>query len=89
MGAALPPVELVRVEDIYFVQDGHHRISVARAMGQTCIEAEVVVWQVARPLSWQPLAGARYRVWASTQQKLGAIVPSRIIWKPVAGEEIP
>lgn len=47
LGVALPLVELVQVGDIYFVRDGHHRISVARAMGQTEIEAEVRVWQVA------------------------------------------
>ncbi len=46
LGIALPLVELVQVGTIYFVRDGHHRISVARAMGQTEIEAEVRVWQV-------------------------------------------
>lgn len=48
----LPPVVLVQVGDIYFVRDGHHRISVARALGQIDIEACVTVWQVARPLPW-------------------------------------
>jgi hypothetical protein len=48
----LPPVELIRVGDVYFVRDGHHRISVARALGQLDIEAEVTVWQVAGPLPW-------------------------------------
>jgi hypothetical protein len=47
----LPPVELIQVGDIYFVRDGHHRISVARALGQKYIEAEVTAWQVAGPLS--------------------------------------
>ena len=46
LGIALPPVALVQVGNIYFVRDGHHRISVARALGQTEIEAEVRVWQV-------------------------------------------
>jgi hypothetical protein len=45
-GKALPPVELIQVGDIYFVLDGHHRISVARAMGQRDIEARVMVWRV-------------------------------------------
>ena len=40
---------LVQVGDVYFVCDGHHRISVARALGQLAIEAEVTVWQVAGP----------------------------------------
>jgi hypothetical protein len=36
------------------VRDGHHRISVARALGQRDIEAEVTVWQVTGPLPWEP-----------------------------------
>jgi hypothetical protein len=44
-GRMLPPVELIQVGDVYFVRDGHHRISVARAMGQQHVEAVVVVWQ--------------------------------------------
>jgi len=31
---------------MYFVRDGHHRISVARALGQAYIDAEVTVWEV-------------------------------------------
>jgi hypothetical protein len=56
-GETLPPVSLVQVEDTYFVKDGHHRISVARAFGQNTIEAQVVVWQVAGPLSWEASTG--------------------------------
>ena len=48
----LPPVVLVQVGGVYFVRDGHHRISVARALGQLDIEAEVTVWQVSGPLPW-------------------------------------
>jgi hypothetical protein len=50
MGLVLPPVELIQVGDGYFVRDGHHRISVARALGEEYIEAEVTLWQVSRPL---------------------------------------
>ena len=53
-GASMPPVELIRVGDIYFVRDGHHRISVARALGQREIEAVVTVWQVERPAAAEP-----------------------------------
>jgi hypothetical protein len=52
-GKALPPVALIQVGDLFFVQDGHHRISVARALGQQAIEARVVVWQVAGTLPWE------------------------------------
>lgn len=37
----LPPVVLYKVGDVYFVVDGHHRVSVAREQGQIFIEAEV------------------------------------------------
>jgi hypothetical protein len=52
-GDALPPVLLDQVGDIYFVRDGHHRISVALALGQKAIEAKVVVWQVEGSLPWE------------------------------------
>lgn len=48
-GVALPPVALIEVNGRYFVRDGHHRISVARMLGQLEIEAEVTVWQCAAP----------------------------------------
>jgi hypothetical protein len=38
---SLPPVVLYKVGDVYFVVDGHHRVSVAREQGQEFIEAEV------------------------------------------------
>jgi hypothetical protein len=47
---ALPAVELVQIEDSYFVRDGHHRISVAKQFGQLEIEAEVTVWHSKYPL---------------------------------------
>ncbi len=50
-GAKLPPVALIRIGDVYFVEDGHHRISVAKTRGEPDIEAEVVVWQTAGSVS--------------------------------------
>jgi len=38
---SLPPVVLYKVGQVYFVVDGHHRVSVARKQGQIYIEAEV------------------------------------------------
>lgn len=38
---SLPPVELTKLGDIYFVSDGNHRVSVARTRGQEFIEAHV------------------------------------------------
>src|SRR5512136_533346 len=38
---SLPPVLLYKVGEVYFVVDGHHRVSVAREQGQQDIDAEV------------------------------------------------
>jgi hypothetical protein len=40
-GVELPPVEVIRLGDMYFVRDGHHRVSVARALGRPTITARV------------------------------------------------
>jgi uncharacterized ParB-like nuclease family protein len=40
-GEAFPPVDLVKVGQLYFVRDGHHRVSVARALGRADIDAYV------------------------------------------------
>jgi hypothetical protein len=37
----LPPILLYKVGQVYFVVDGHHRVSVAREQGQEFIDAEV------------------------------------------------
>ncbi|MBL8163825.1 MAG: hypothetical protein JNJ61_17695 [Anaerolineae bacterium] len=37
----LPPIELYKVDDVYFVRDGNHRVSVARQLGSKTIEAHV------------------------------------------------
>jgi hypothetical protein len=40
------PVQLYQVGDLFFVEDGHHRISVARQLGAQSIEAEVWDYQI-------------------------------------------
>ncbi|MCK5165632.1 MAG: hypothetical protein KAQ72_18080 [Desulfobacula sp.] len=40
-GRELPPVELYKVCNAYFVKDGHHRVSVAKAKKKVSIEAKV------------------------------------------------
>jgi hypothetical protein len=46
----LPPVVLYKVGEVYFVVDGHHRVSVAREQGQEFIEAEVRECRVKVPV---------------------------------------
>ncbi len=41
--ASLPPISLVAVGDAYYVQDGHHRVSVFRDCEQSSIAAHVTV----------------------------------------------
>lgn len=46
----LPPVELYRVGDVFFVVDGHHRVSVAREAGARTIAAEVWEYETRVPV---------------------------------------
>jgi len=40
-GEPLPPIDVYRIGDIYFVRDGHHRVAVHRALELPEIEADV------------------------------------------------
>ncbi len=40
-GDAMPPIDVYRVGDMHFVRDGHHRVSVAKALRWKVIEALV------------------------------------------------
>jgi uncharacterized ParB-like nuclease family protein len=46
-----PPIEVYQVDDIYFVLDGNHRVSVARQHGHETIEAYVSEFQTPFKLS--------------------------------------
>ncbi|MCO6451239.1 MAG: hypothetical protein J5I90_10680 [Caldilineales bacterium] len=41
-GLPMPPIEVFKLGDVYFVRDGHHRVSVCRARGDSTILAHVV-----------------------------------------------
>ena len=41
-GAGLPPIEVYKVGEVYFVMDGNHRVSIAKQEGLTSIEAHVI-----------------------------------------------
>ncbi len=40
-GKAMPPIRVYRIGDLHFVEDGHHRVSVARQLGLDVIDAYV------------------------------------------------
>ncbi len=46
----LPPIEVYQVGDLYFVRDGNHRVSVARQIGATHIQAHVTELPTTIPL---------------------------------------
>ncbi len=41
LGEYLPPIDVYKLGNLYFVRDGHHRVSVARAQGAPVMEAYV------------------------------------------------
>jgi hypothetical protein len=55
-GESVPPIQVYRVGDMHFVEDGHHRVSVAHALGLKTIDAYVT--EVTTRLSPE---GVRYR----------------------------
>lgn len=54
-GRGLPPVELIRAGQHYYVRDGMHRVSVARALGIAEIEA-LVEDAFSKPFDAEPLS---------------------------------
>ena len=40
-GESMPPIDVYRIGELHFVKDGHHRVSVARALGRDQIDAYV------------------------------------------------
>jgi hypothetical protein len=47
----LPPVELFKMGEVYFVKDGNHRVSVAREQGQEFMDAYVTEIDIPVPLT--------------------------------------
>jgi hypothetical protein len=61
-GDTLPLIELIQLGADYYVRDGHHRISVARALGEEYVDAMVIVLElepVSAPQSLRHMLGAR------------------------------
>ena len=42
-GRYIPPVDLIQYGESYFVIDGHHRVSAAKALGWSRLQAQVTV----------------------------------------------
>ena len=51
VGEGLPPIEVYKVSEVYFVLDGNHRVSIARQEGWKEMEAHVIEIQTDIPLT--------------------------------------
>jgi len=49
--AGLPPIDVYQIGEVYFVKDGNHRVSVARQLGATHIQAYVTDVRTRVPLT--------------------------------------
>jgi uncharacterized ParB-like nuclease family protein len=49
-GDELPPIDVYKVDENYYVIDGHHRVSVARNLGRPMINARVIEVKTRAPL---------------------------------------
>jgi hypothetical protein len=56
-GESFPPIDVYKLGNLYFVRDGHHRVSVARALGATSIEASVT--EIDTVISTEGIGGRR------------------------------
>ena len=73
-GEPVPPIDVYRVGELYFVKDGHHRVSVARALGLRTIDAFVTSVKTARPAPHAVRRrGAVQRVGAGARARLGGL----------------
>jgi ParB-like nuclease domain len=60
-GDELPPIDVYKLDDAYYVIDGHHRVSVARNLGRDVINARVVEVRTRAPLGPKADAAAMLR----------------------------
>jgi ParB-like nuclease domain len=49
-GGELPPIDVYKLGDSYYVIDGHHRVSVARSLGRDTINGRVIEVKTRAPL---------------------------------------
>ena len=63
----LPPIEVYKIGEIYFVKDGNHRVSVARERGQVYIDANVIEIVVPFPVDEKTDINALILQWELSQ----------------------
>lgn len=45
-GDPMPAIQVILVKEVYFVRDGHHRVSVAKKLGFHFLDAEITCWDI-------------------------------------------
>jgi hypothetical protein len=73
----LPPVELYKLGDEYYVKDGNHRVSVARFNGTQYVDAQVVEYVASRPelaTADEPRQGDPFRTLETAGERLQAAI---------------
>jgi len=78
-GEYLPPVELYKIGDFFFVIDGNHRVSVAREKGQRYIDAHIRELEIPFPISgefnWEDILLKQGKVNFSRKTRLNELRP--------------
>lgn len=77
----LPPIEVYQIDQVYFVLDGNHRVSVARQLGAKYIQAYVI--EIQTPIQLDPdvqpddlIVKAEYALFLARTRAKGASVAS-------------
>ena len=69
----LPAVRLYKIGSCYFVEDGNHRVSVARYQGVEWIDAEVIEFFPGLPASSDPTQSSdAVRAWSAAATSVGS-----------------
>lgn len=72
---ALPPIELYRLGETYFVKDGNHRVSVARERGQEFIDAYIIELEAPVPIT----SIEELEEWVRRQDALDFLTRTRLV----------
>jgi len=89
-GEFLPPVELYKVGDFFFVIDGNHRVSVAREQGQKFIDAHVreleLPFSIGAHFDWQEVLLKQERIQFLKETRLNELRPQLNIELTLPGQ---
>ena len=89
-GEYLPPVELYKIENFFFVIDGNHRVSVAREKGQKFIDAHVIElelpYSIGNDFNWQEVLLKQEKADFLERTKINELRPDIQIDLTLAGQ---